>query len=78
MFKSYYQSKIDMSNDYNLRPIYVNSKCWTLKESDLAKQLSSEEEFWDKLMLESLKRMWSKEDDVFDKIWAEELTEKNK
>ena len=38
------------------------------KEADVATQINLEDEFWKKLSTESMKRMWSKEDDIWDKI----------
>jgi len=38
------------------------------KESDIAEQIAQEDEFWKSLSAESMKRMWGKEDAVWDKI----------
>ena len=41
------------------------------KESDVLKIIEDEGKFWKSLSRESLKRAWSKEDDVWDKAYKE-------
>lgn len=41
------------------------------KEQDVLERIEEEDKFWKSLSRESLKRAWSKEDDVWDKIYKE-------
>ncbi|MBI2664861.1 AbrB/MazE/SpoVT family DNA-binding domain-containing protein [Candidatus Woesearchaeota archaeon] len=41
------------------------------KESDVLESIQEEDKFWRSLSRESLKRAWSKEDDIWDKAYKE-------
>ena len=41
------------------------------KESDVLERMEEEDKFWKSLSRESLKRAWSKEDDIWDKAYKE-------
>ena len=42
------------------------------KERDVLERMEEEDKFWRVLTRESMKRAWSKEDDVWDKIYKED------
>lgn len=42
------------------------------KESDVLRRIEDEDKFWKEMSRESLKKAWSKEDDVWDEIYKED------
>ena len=69
------RKSLNLSDKEALLLIQEDNKITIEKESELMKKISEKEEneFWEKMSLEAMKTAWSKEDDVWDKIWEEEL-----
>jgi len=57
--------------DSTLVLIERNKEILLRKESDVLERVEEEDKFWKDLTKESLKRSWSKEDDVWDQIYKE-------
>ena len=69
------RKSLNLSDKEALLLIQDGNKITIEKESEMVKKISDkeEDEFWDKMALESMHRAWDKEDDIYDKIWEEEL-----
>lgn len=51
--------------------IEKNKEILLRKEQDVLERIEEEDKFWRVMTKESMKRAWSKEDDVWDKIYKE-------
>ena len=61
----------EISKGSTLVLIERNKELLLKKESDILERIEDEDKFWKSLSRESLKIAWSKEDDVWDKIYKE-------
>ena len=61
----------EISKGSTLVLIERNKELLLKKESDVLERIEDEDMFWKFLSRESLKRAWSKEDDVWDKAYKE-------
>ncbi len=64
---------LNLSNKEALLLIEQDGKITIEKESDMARKIADEEAFWGRMSIESLRRAWDKEDEVWDKIAKEDL-----
>ena len=62
----------EISKGSTLVLIERNNELLLKKESDVLKKMDEDDEFWKRLSVKSMGKMWNKEDTVWEKIFREE------